>query len=46
MTVVLILVVLGIGYYGYRKVCSRASWAQLIAGAYGVGRELFTFKKG
>ena len=43
MTVVLILVILGIGFYGYRKVRSGASWAQLVAGAYGVGRELFTF---
>jgi len=46
MTFILILVVLGIGYYGYRKVRTGTSWAQLVAGAYGVSRDLFTSKKG
>jgi hypothetical protein len=41
MKTILLLIVHGVVYRGYKKVCDGASWAQLVAGAYGVCRDLF-----
>ena len=45
MEIFLLLVVVGFVYRGYRKVRDGPSWPQLVAGAYGVWRELFTSNK-
>ena len=45
MKTILLLIVLGVVYGGYKKVCDSASWAQLVAGAHGVYQELFTSTK-
>ena len=45
MKTLLFLIVLGFVYRGYKKVCDGSSWAQLVAGVYGVYRELFTSTK-
>jgi hypothetical protein len=42
MKTLLLLIVLGVVYGGYRKVRDGPSWAQLVAGAHGVYHELFT----
>ena len=45
MKTLLFLVVVGFVYRGYTKVRDGPSWPQLVAGAYGVWRELFTLNK-
>ena len=40
MKTLLFLIVLGFVYRGYRKVRDGPSWPQLVAGLYGVWREL------
>ena len=45
MEIFLLLVVVGFVYRGYRKVRDGPSWTQLVAGLYGVWRELFTSTK-
>jgi len=40
MEILLLLVVIGFVYRGYRKVRNGPSWPQLVAGLYGVWREL------
>jgi len=42
MKTLLFLIVLGFVYCGYRKVRNGPSWPQLVAGLYGVWRELRT----
>ena len=45
MEILLLLIVFGVAYRGYRKVRDGPSWPQLVAGLYGVCRELFTSNK-
>ena len=45
MKTILLLIVLGVVYGGYRKVRDGPSWAQLVAGVHGVWSELCTSTK-
>ncbi len=45
MKTILLLIVVGVVYSGYKKVSDGASWAQLVAGAHGVYHDLFASSK-
>ena len=45
MEILLLVVVIGVVYRGYKKVRNGTSWPKLVAGLCGVWRDLFTLSK-
>ena len=45
MEILLLVIVIGVVYRGYKKVRNGTSWPKVVAGLRGVWRELFTLSK-